>query len=438
MKVVFLLLLLSVTSSVFAQSASGSPNARLEATGLKVGDRLHDSLEVYTADGNKVKLNDLFNSDNSNPTVIVSGCLTCPVFLRTYAHTEAVYLDYKDKVNFYFLYKILAHPENRGYIQAITIKERLAHTVEAKETLKTTVPWLADPMTNEVSSAFGLTPNSEFLFDSTGQILYMKAWSDANELRKALTEAVGPSLKTTSAGDLNLPKLNFTNTGKNNLVTRISVEENLIPITVLPIDSTTHYVKLRAEVTHTLMEEGSGKIYLGFHLDPIHKVHWNNLVDPLAYTITVPDGITIEEAKMSAPKVEQIEDTEPREFFIEVKNWEKNSSLPIEVVYYACDEENQWCKLVVQNYILTLESDKYAGGVIGRSFRAGSQQNQATGNRRGKGKGSMIDRIMSFDKNEDGYIDKSEAPERMLARFDQLDSNKDGRISREEISHIKK
>jgi collagen type III alpha len=45
-----------------------------------------------------------------------------------------------------------------------------------------------------------------------------------------------------------------------------------------------------------------------------------------------------------------------------------------------------------------------------------------------------LDRLFErFDKNNDGFLDKDEAPERIKERFDQLDENKDGKLSRDEV-----
>ena len=428
-----------VSVQVNAQSRNGSPNMRLEATGLSIGSSLDSSLEVYSSDGVKMKVTNLFKN---KLTVIVSGCLTCPVFLRTYAGVETIYQDYKEKVNFYYLYKTLAHPENHGYIQPITIDERLLHISEAKKKLQTKIPWLADPMTNEVSSAFGLTPNSEFLFDTKGKILYMNAWSNADDLRKALVDLVGPASHISTIASLNLPTVSPMSTTSEEVTTRVTVDENLIPVIVQPeANNGTYYVKLRAEVTSDLFTEGSGKLYLGFHLDPIHNVHWNNLVDPLKYEITVPDGTQIKEAKGMAPSIKQPSDTEPREFFIEVDNWKSGGLLPIEIIYYACDENDKWCKIVVQKYNLILDRDPFAGGVIGRSFRAGrggqSMRAVARGGQMGQGF-NMVERMMSFDKNKDGLLSKSELPERMQMRFDSMDANKDGFLSKEELSNMRR
>lgn len=413
-----------------AQSLNGNPNNRLKSTGLEIGSRLPDSLEVYDAKGYKMKVTDLFQN---NHTVIVSGCLTCPVFLRTYPGVEAVYNDYREKVDFYYLYKTLAHPEYHGYVRPLTIEERLAHIAEAKEKLQTKIPWLADPMTNEVSSAFGLTPNSEFLFDNDGHILYMNTWSDAEELRKTLVEFIGPVDKTSTVESLNLPTVSPMNAPFEEVITRITVNETLIPIMVRPEDyDATYYVKLRAEVSGSMFQDGSGKLYLGFHLDPIHNVHWNNLVDPLKYDITVPDHTTINEARGIAPLIKQPSDTDPREFLIEVDNWKSGDPLPIEVTYYACDEDDKWCKLVVQNYTITLDPDPYAGRVIGRSSRSrsrGRMMQEGTNN---------VERMMNFDTNQDGLLSKDEVPERMRMRFDMIDANNDGFLSTDEIAAMRR
>jgi len=184
------------------------------------------------------------------------------------------------------------------------------------------------------------------------------------------------------------------------------------------------------------LQNGSGKLYLGFHLDPIHNVHWNNLVDPLKYEMTISNGTDIKEAIGIAPAVSQASDGEPREFFIEVNNWKSENHIPIKITYFACDDEDKWCKLIVQNYTLVLATDPFAGGVIGRSFRAGGRQ--ARGRGKGMQAGNMIDRIMSFDKNKDGLISKSEFPEHMRARIDMMDANNDGLLSKDELSNLRR
>jgi hypothetical protein len=52
-------------------------------------------------------------------------------------------------------------------------------------------------------------------------------------------------------------------------------------------------------------------------------------------------------------------------------------------------------------------------------------------------KRSDVDRFLEkYDKNKDGYLDRSECPEPLAAHFDRLDTNKDGKLSREELQRV--
>lgn len=394
---------------------------------LQVGDTLPDSLEVYTSDGERVKITGLLNE---KPTAIVTGCITCPKFLRNYPAVEAVYRDYKDSVNFYYLYKTLAHPENQGYIQPISISERLAHIKAAKEKFQTRVPWLADPMTNEVSTVFGLGPNSFYLIDSAGQILYMTSTCIMANLRSALTEFAGACDIPTLVDSLHLPEFSARLERAENDFSRVQLNEIMIPVKIQPeVDDYPFYVKLRAEVSDSLMEFGSGKLYLGFNLDPVHNVHWNNLVDPLKYFISVPETVKIDLPRGRGPAVVGIPtDSHPREFLVNLENWGSDTDLYLEVIYYACHNESKWCKIVVQCYTITLSFDPYAGSVVGRSFK---QRERAKKN---KTSDKILDRFMSYDQNKDGVLTREEFPERKQGKFDLLDIDKNGIVERDEIN----
>jgi len=397
------------------------------ASGLKVGSTLPD-LSVYEADGKKVKLNSLLNG---HYTVIVSGCLTCPVYLRGYPGIEAVYKDYSPRgVHFYFLYQSLAHPENRGYIQPFTLEERLAHVQEAKQTLGTSIPWICDGMSNEVKNALGNRPNSEFVFDPAGKIISMRDWSNSEQLRKDLVMAVGSVDKPTTVADLYFPEVIPMNMPTQGVVPRIQVPEQLIPVITAPrVDENPYYVKLRAEVDNTLLQTGTGKMYLGFHLDPIHHVHWNNLVDPVQYTMDLPAGTTVTPPNGSGPTVGQPSDKDPREFLVDVENWTKDKSIGLTVDYFACSETEGWCIPVTQHYSIQLQQDRNGGGVMGRSFRGG-------GSRQGRNRQNVGRQFMRFDSDGDGKISKAEAPNRLKERFNRIDANGDNFIDEEEMKQM--
>ncbi len=342
----------------------------LEEAGLKVGNTLPSPLFVYDTLQNRVPMETVLKG---HYTVIVTGCLTCPVFYRTYPGIEALQRDYSAKgVQFYYLYKLLAHPENNGYINAFTIEERFKHIEEAKKKLQTKVPWLADPMTNEVSHTFATASNAEFLFDPDGKIVYMNLWSNADQLRGALEKSLGKVTRKTDPVSLHLPKVVGKSSVAQGIAPRIIVDadQQLIPILVKPMqDTATYFVKLRAEADDSLFFSGSGKMYIGFHLDPLHHVHWNNLAAPLKFQVSVPKNTTISPEKAEAPVIEQESDIDPREFLVEVKNWPADEPLNLTVRYFACDENDKWCIAVEQHYQVLLALDPSGGRVYDRSFR---------------------------------------------------------------------
>ena len=162
---------------------------------------------------------------------------------------EATYRDYKDKgVDFYFVYKALAHPQGNGFVRPTTIEERLLHVKEARKSLGTTIPWLADTMENEFKHAMGDRNNSEFLIDPEGKIVRMRDWSNATTLRADLTELVGPVDNPTDPRDLKVATFEKTEVARG-VVERVRPEGRMTAYkvkTIQPVGSAP-YVKLRAE-----------------------------------------------------------------------------------------------------------------------------------------------------------------------------------------------
>jgi hypothetical protein len=108
------------------------------------------------------------------------------------------------------------------------------------------------------------------------------------------------------------------------------------------------YMKLRAEGS------SDGKLYLGFFVDPIHKVHWNNLAGPVQVEV---NGET-----HTGPKVQEKADADPREFVIDIGDDPVNVTLK----YVACDDKETWCRKLTQTFVVTQERDPDAGRVSGQ------------------------------------------------------------------------
>lgn len=263
---------------------------------------------------------------------------------------EATYRDYKDKgVDFYFVYKALAHPQGNGFVRPSTIEERLLHIQEAKKVLGTTIPWLADTMENEFKHAMGNRNNSEFVIDPQGKIVRMRDWSNATTLRADLTALVGPVDHPTDPSDLKMPQFEKTQVVRG-VVERVRPEGRMTAYKVKTIqpDDCAPYVKLRAE------GDGKGQLYLGFFVDPIHKVHWNNQSGPIQMDVNgkVHRG----------PNVEAKADADPREFIVDAGE----GPVHVTLTYVACDDQETWCNRLTQKFVVTQEADPDAGRVFGQ------------------------------------------------------------------------
>ena len=297
---------------------------------------------------------------------------------------EAVYRDYKSKdVNFFFVYKALAHPQGNGFVRPVTIEERVQHAKKAKETLGTTIPWIVDAMDNRLKHAMGDRPNSEFIIDPDGKIIRMRDWSNADEVRKDLTELVGAVDKPTDPSSLDL-KMDFKATEiARGVVPRVQREGQMraVKVETKASEEQPAYVKLRAEADNGLMNDGKGKIYLGFFVDPIHLVHWNNQSGPVI--------VEVNGKAYNGPKVEEKADADPREFVVDV-----DSKKPINVTlkYVACDDKETWCRQLTQTFTVSQEFDPDAGRVMGgrgggRGAGGGRGGRGAGGGRGGRGAG---------------------------------------------------
>ena len=182
------------------------------------------------------------------------------------------------------------------------------------------------------------------------------------------------------------------------------------------------YAKLRVEADAGLLNAGKGKLYLGFHLDPFHHAHWNNLTEPLKYALELPKGAKIEKAAGEAAKSKAVSDSDPREFLLDVESWPEDQPLKLTVSYAACVGE-QACHAVKQTYLLQRKRDPDGGGA------------------RGPGAGfwdadEFSRQALVGDKNGDGKLSKSEVRGLILPFFDQFDANKDGFLDAEELKDV--
>lgn len=269
--------------------------------------------------------------------------------------------DYAPKgVKFYYVYKYLAHAGAKGYVQPFTLKERLLHIKEARRTLGTQIPWICDSMTNDLKHMLGEAPTSEFVIDPEGRIVRRRAWGNVGQLRKDLEELVGPVENPTNPDDLDLKIAPPPKVAPNGIVKKIKRPGGMKPLRIEPVieaEDQPFYVKLRPQAERRLLSTGSGRLYLDFRLDPIYHVHWNNLTKPIRIELETPDETSATPNPADGPKVEEPADIDPREFLIDVENWDYRKPVHLTAKYFACNDEEGWCKPVTQRYAIYLTED---------------------------------------------------------------------------------
>lgn len=349
-------------------------------------------------------------------------------------------------MRFVYLYKALAHPELNGYVNPVTLEERLAHIEEAKRTLGSEIPWIADTMTNDLKHAIGNRPNSEYLLDPAGKVLRVRAWSNPSQLRKDLEEFVGPVENPTEVAELNMkikPPPEHAPTGVVPRIRKQGFYRTLRSEPRFEKTSDPFYAKLRVEAERKLLSTGEGKLYLAILPDPIHGVYWNNRAPAMDVELTPPEGIGISPTRMKGPDVKEDADADPREFLVDVKLGEAREPLGLKVRYFACTKE--WCRPVTQEYLISWNVNRDAGRVVSRRMDFNSDgPRRGRGGRPGRGGGplgpgffgnpeGMIERLLAMDTDGDDRLAPEELPEPMRQRFDRMDENGDGYVEPSEI-----
>ena len=342
------------------------------------------------------------------------------------SRVETIERDYTPKaVQFYYLYKQLAHPELNSYIDPFTLEERLMHVKQAEVQLGSRISWIADAMSNELKHALGGMPNAEFVVDPDGRVVSRRAWSDPSRLREDLERLVGPVENPTRVSDLELVTQPPVSTVAKGIVPRVERPNGMSTLRIEPNLGETNYpfyTKLRADVDPQFLRTGQGTLYLGFHIDPFYRMHWNNEAPPLEYAITAPAGVQVTPAAETFAVVEEPADADPREFLVDIQADDRSEPLDLRVTYYACDDANTFCVPVTQHYAVNLEVDPDAGRIASE--------------RGGWDRGAMTDRMKSWDANGDGLISRAEAPEQMRNRFDSIDTDGDGVLKMEKLENM--
>lgn len=312
------------------------------------------ALNAVLPDGSETSLNDLIEGKY---TVLAAGCLTCPEFHRGYREIEAANVDYAKKdVQFFFVYKSLRHPELDGYLQPQNLSERLLQLEIAKGKLGTNIPWLVDNMENEMREALDFGANSVYLISPEGEVVYSTERINIPSFRSALVKHVGQVGEVTTANELDLPRARRPERLINeDSDIRVERPDGLVVLKLSPSDpDETYYVKLRAEAEPELLKNGTGRLFIGFYPDPIHGAHWNNLTEPMRYTLKLPEGVEASPCMASAKKGSGKTDSDPRQFWVSFRSDSPIEDTEITLNYFACTDS--LCLALSQSYTIHFEA----------------------------------------------------------------------------------
>jgi hypothetical protein len=144
------------------------------------------SFELITTGGNRLDNHGVFGA---KPILFIFGSMTCPMTASAAPSVQDLYTEFGDRVDFIMLYVREAHP-GEHYTQAETMEEKLQHARALKEFYDIEWTVAADNIDGDLHRALDPKPNSAFLVNPEGKILFRSLWAaDKEPLRQAL-EAV--------------------------------------------------------------------------------------------------------------------------------------------------------------------------------------------------------------------------------------------------------
>lgn len=400
--------------------------------------KLADVFVHQSKDNAKVKLRSIVS--DAPHTVLVLGDLTDDDFITSFQNVEAAARDFYPKgIRFYYIYKYLKHPENNGYIKPFSSRARSQHTVLAKEHLQTAVPWLYDTMENETAEELR-NPNGAnlFIFSKNGEEVYRGTLADERPFRAKLAELSSPVEKPFNKTTLPEVGINPITLPESKLVPRakVSINDKFKPLEITP--QTTRapfYVKARVEGSEELLKSGDGKLYLGFHIDPLFKVQWNNLGEPIKYQLKIPQGVVAPSINSAARVTAVATDSEPREFILQARKLDLNKPLNLQVTYSIHTQAKKNVE-VTQNYLIYLQKDKFGGEVIGRQVSERGKE-EAKAEASGASNSAFKAMLRRYDIDRNGKLTKDEVIGRLRSLFDEIDTNKDGAIDANEYNEYR-
>lgn len=144
------------------------------------------SFQLVTTSGDHLVNRDVFDN---KPVLFIFGSMTCPMTASAAPSLHGLYAEFGDRVDFIMLYVREAHP-GEHFTQSETIEEKLEYARALKEFYDIQWTVAADDIDGNLHRALDPKPNSAFLVNNEGIILFRSLWAaDRNTLHRALVAA---------------------------------------------------------------------------------------------------------------------------------------------------------------------------------------------------------------------------------------------------------
>ncbi len=144
------------------------------------------SFELVTTSGDRLVNHDVFGD---KPVLVIFGSMTCPMTASAAPSVQELYDEFGDRAEFIMLYVREAHP-GENFTQSATMEEKLESARALKKFYDIQWTVAADNLDGDLHRALDPKPNSAYLVNSEGTIVFRSLWAaDRDALRQALDAA---------------------------------------------------------------------------------------------------------------------------------------------------------------------------------------------------------------------------------------------------------
>jgi hypothetical protein len=152
-------------------------------SGPEAGEQAPD-FAAESLDGETVRLSDYQDAKN---VLLVFGSATCPMTAATIGEINALYDEFRDEVEFLFVYVREAHPGERIPAHN-SMEEKLAAAQLLREAEDLEMPVLVDDLRGSIHRHYSGLPNPAFLIDKSGHVAFRSMWANPEALAAAIDE----------------------------------------------------------------------------------------------------------------------------------------------------------------------------------------------------------------------------------------------------------